>query len=337
MAVFDESFAERLAKSHYDLDCKAHPLVSYMDFNFRLTTDEQQRSVLKLSKQAGDRHILELQHKAMRHCHQRQFCLTPLPLVSNKGEEIIELEVDGEPYFCRMLTWIEGDMMSEYVSDQHYLEVPLGSFLGRMDRALEDFSHSPFEYPFDWDLKQALRCEPLMSYITDIKVKQMVQRAFSDYRANVLPVQPELRHAYIHNDANEHNLVQGFNQAQEMYISGILDFGDLIHSTLVNNIAIAATYLLMYKEQPLHRLINLVKAYHGEMPLTETEVGLIYYLVAIRLAVSICKSSYSSHLDPENDYILISQEPAIALLEKWNSLDMTLINQKLREALNENS
>ena len=50
--------------------------------------------------------------------------------------------------------------------------------------------------------------------------------------------------------------------------------------------------------------------------LIDEEREILYYLMAMRLVTSIIMSSHSAKLFPDNDYIIISQKPARALLKK---------------------
>lgn len=55
----------------------------------------------------------------------------------------------------------------------------------------------------------------------------------------------------------------------------------------------------MKTDNPLQKIIPIIKGYHSENPLLEKEINLIYYLIAGRLCTSILNSSYGITLDPE--------------------------------------
>ena len=60
----------------------------------------------------------------------------------------------------------------------------------------------------------------------------------------------------------------------------------------------------------------MIEGYDREFKITDDEREIIYYLVAMRLVTSIIMTSHSAKLFPENEYILISQKSARALLKK---------------------
>jgi ethanolamine-phosphate phospho-lyase len=66
------------------------------------------------------------------------------------------------------------------------------------------------------------------------------------FRELVLPILPNLRTSIIHNDANEWNLL-----VQRGAISGIIDFGDITWAPLINELAIAISYGIMGKDDPV--------------------------------------------------------------------------------------
>src|SRR4029079_17396231 len=50
------------------------------------------------------------------------------------------------------------------------------------------------------------------------------------------------------------------------------------------------------------------------------------------LAVSVCMAAWQHANDPENDYLLISQERVVALLERLRGEDPELAHLRLRDA-----
>jgi 4-aminobutyrate aminotransferase-like enzyme len=124
-----------------------------------------------------------------------------------------------------------------------------------------------------------------------------------------LPVLASLRHAYAHNDANDYNLL-----VKDNAVSGLIDFGDMVYTALINNVAVACTYAMLNNKKPLDTAALVVKNYHAIYPLTVQELDLLYYLIAARLCISVTQSAYNASLDSSNEHHFITEQPAWDLL-----------------------
>jgi len=145
-----------------------------------------------------------------------------------------------------------------------------------------------------------------------LKTGVLFSTFFLQYEENVIPALPFLRRQVIHNDANEWNVLTKNNR-----ISGIIDFGDFTYSFLINELAIAITYGCYDKEDPLVWAAFILKSYHEKLPLTEKELGVLYYLISARLIISVRQSAHSKKTNPENTYATVSENAAWQMLYKW--------------------
>ena len=60
---------------------------------------------------------------------------------------------------------------------------------------------------------------------------------------------PELRTSVIHNDANDNNILVQESGSQ---VKSIIDFGDMVHTYTICELAIAIAYMILDKEDLLH-------------------------------------------------------------------------------------
>lgn len=156
-----------------------------------------------------------------------------------------------------------------------------------------------------------------IKHIKDPSKRKLVDYFFDQFEHYVLPKQDDLRHAIIHGDLNENNVLVKNND-----IVGFIDFGDICYSPLINEIAIAITYIMLLNEKdPIVKACEVLKGYHAVTPILEEEVALIYYLIAARLCVSVCNSSEAVAKGGDTEYILINQKPAWNLLEQFISIN----------------
>ena len=99
-------------------------------------------------------------------------------------------------------------------------------------------------------------------------------------------------------------------------VTGVIDFGDMVYTQTVNEVAIACAYAMLDKADPLAAAKSIVGGYHQVYPLTEPELAVLFDLIRMRLCMSVCHCAHQSHQEPENEYLRISERPAWALFHK---------------------
>jgi 4-aminobutyrate aminotransferase-like enzyme len=172
-----------------------------------------------------------------------------------------------------------------------------------------------------WDLRQA---EWIISHtrrITDVRRRGIVERIILQHRARVVPVLPKLPMSVIHNDANDENLLLAPDPESGWKVAGLLDFGDMLRTNTVNELAIACAYAIFRTEDPLDVIARIAKGYHHARPLTESEIRVLFPLICTRLCVSVTNSAIAAEDDPDNEHRQISDQPAWEMLERLESVD----------------
>ncbi len=240
---------------------------------------------------------------------------------------------EGNPYFetsdhlYRLLTYIEGEFLGE-VHHTPALLISLGIFLGRMDKKLLEKDLEIFKAKeLRWDLKHLRKNYQYRTFIPDARDRNLVDYFFLQFEEHISPVAYDLRQSLIHNDANDWNILTDGKK-----VSGIIDFGDMCHSWLVSEVAIAMTYVMMNNQEPLKYGIEVLKGYHKELPLTALECDCLFYLIAARLCISVCNSAYAKDQKPDSSYITISEKGAWDLLYKLISINPIRAKNEFRTA-----
>ncbi len=203
----------------------------------------------------------------------------------------------------------------------------LGCFIGKTSKAFESFEHPASKRDFHWDLKNSV---PVISeyynYHNSIEQKAIIDYFLKCYNKIISPAMPDLRQSFLHNDANDYNvIIDGDN------ISGIIDFGDSVYSHTVNEPAVAAAYLLLGKENPLSTLSIFLRGYNEIFELTEKEMDIIIYLVAMRLCQSVTIAAYQKSLEPDNKYLSVTENQAWKLLDKLMEMGTGISAKDLKE------
>ncbi|MDH4033694.1 MAG: aminotransferase class III-fold pyridoxal phosphate-dependent enzyme, partial [candidate division Zixibacteria bacterium] len=194
--------------------------------------------------------------------------------------------------------------------------------LGRMDSVLTGFSHPAARREFYWDLAGAVETiKSLQSNLQSPRKKELIDYYLSLYSEVVRPHLSHLRKSVIHNDANDNNILTGLVEDKATGLSfrrttGLIDFGDAVFSHTINNLAVAVAYAMLDVDDPLHDAGFLVAGYHQRMPLDDSEFAVLFVLACVRLCLSVSICAYQQKLEPENEYLKVSEQPGWALLER---------------------
>ena len=236
----------------------------------------------------------------------------PKPIAFSDDNFIKVALIDGKETICRLLTFLDGDFLAETEHSEKLMQ-SLGSFLGHLDVQLLKLNNPVFKArQWEWDLQYLEHNRKYIDCIENYNDRNLVLYFFQQYQNHVQPIATTLRRSIIHNDANEWNILVSNNS-----ISGFIDFGDLAHSFLINELAIALTYATYDKEDPLKWMLPILSAYHDVVPLEAKEVDTLYYLIAGRLCTSVCNSANAKKKDPNNTYATGSEKNAWSMLHKW--------------------
>jgi 4-aminobutyrate aminotransferase-like enzyme/Ser/Thr protein kinase RdoA (MazF antagonist) len=301
---------ENWVANYYGIEVKASVLNGYDELNFLLTEKSGKKNILKVSNSSHDYFFLEAQVKILQHLSKSDLAAEfQVYTLNKKGETLTEIIVEETTYYIRILSFLEGSFWVEAPEKNKTLFENLGSFLGKMDKNLKGFKHPGMHRHYTWDISTARDANYKMNYIQDAAKKRIADYFMLQFETEVLPTLSSYRQAYTHNDANDYNiLVEGDS------IVGLIDFGDMVHTALINNVAVACTYAMLHQSDPLAAAVLLVKGYHSAYAIDEKELSILYYLIAARLCISVTQSAYNGSLDTKNEHHFITEKPAWDLL-----------------------
>lgn len=302
---YDAAGAAQLARELYGIDATASTLPSERDQNFLLVSAAGERFILKIANATESRDILDAQNAAMEHLGPLGLC--PRVLHAREDQRIVR---SSSGHCVRLLSWLPGTPLGSVSSRPDALMEDLGRTLGRMSRALADFDHPAIHRDFYWDLARGFETVgDFAPFIEDPALRGFVLRTAGYVQARDGARLARLRRTAVHGDANDYNVLVVADASGELRVSGLIDFGDMVHSYTVAEPAIAIAYALLDREDPLETASALLRAFHREQPLDDDEVAVLFGLVVLRLCVSVCVAAQQQAQRPGDEYLSISQAP----------------------------
>ncbi len=315
----NESLLHDILQQKYHLEGQLTPLPGELDLNYRFDASNGHAYTLKIAHQLEKKANLQMQNAVMHHLENQKLELDLPSLLTNyDGQDITVLKADQQTdRLMRLLTWVPGRVYANTSPHSSALLKSLGFSCGKMCAALLDFDHPNTHRWYKWDLAQADWIEEHLSLFRGEKA-ELIRYFFNRFKESKTVYQ-NLRKSVIYNDANDHNIIVT-EDTRLPKVKGFIDFGDLVFTQTVNDLAIAIAYCAMHKEQPLEAACHIIRGFHQHFPLQEIEIELLYTLVATRLIISLTVSAINKKEHPDNKYLTISEKPAWKLLRQWKSI-----------------
>jgi 4-aminobutyrate aminotransferase-like enzyme/Ser/Thr protein kinase RdoA (MazF antagonist) len=322
-----------LVKTHYGLTVTARPLAGEVDLNFYLQTPAGEEYTLKISRSGAARATLEFQVAILEHLNKQKLPWSvPRMIPSLSGKHLLEVtSEEGNSHFVRLQSWVSGRLLDDINPRSPELLHQWGATCGLLNRALSDFDHPEAHRFYKWDPSQTLFSQQYLPLFAT-KAQQEIASYFWDrFEKNTQPKLASLRTTINYNDAHELNLLVN-DEGEYPIICGVIDFGDALHTHLINELAIACAYGAMGLPDPLTAACQLTKGFHEIQPLAEEEVEVLFDMIAARLLITVASAAHNQQAEPDNSYLQISAQPAWEVLQKWRKIPPALAHYRLREA-----
>ena len=310
----------------YGVNGTLSPLDSERDQNLCLITSSGDQYVIKIANSAEDPEIIDMQIKAIEHLAMTDPTL-PVPevLYSRNGLALEQIQdEDSTVHAVRILTYLPGTYPKEHNTNLA-LNRQVGIFLGRSARALRGFFHPAANYKLLWDLKNTPNLRQYTEHITDPEQSELVGHFLDRFDQNVLPLIPKLRAQIVHNDLCPDNFLVAEDDPEQ--IVGIIDFGDLVHTLLIIDLATSIAAMLRGQSRLLEAAEEIVAGYNEIIPLEPEELQVLYDLIGARMTMLSVIALWRVTIHPENrEYItggLENNWQALAAWRKMNPAEVT--------------
>ncbi|MGF9564319.1 phosphotransferase [Neorhizobium sp. BT27B] len=291
--------AEMIAREHYGLVGRAEWLWGEKDSNYRLTLEDGTAYLLKILNPAEDPQVTAMHSQALLHVEARDPGI-PVQRIIKTREGAADFRFvadDGGERGVRMVTFVPG--MAQRTSPHSTLQrQKIGALLGRMQKALKSFVHEAASHRITWDMKHAMGMRDLMPAFTDISQRTRLEKVIDAFEREIVPVMASLPSQVIHNDFNMENILVDPDRPDE--ITGIIDFGDMVHAPVLFDVGVAAAYQIGSEPDPVEAMCDLIRGYRSECTLSDTEIDLVYTAAVMRLVMRLAIPQWRAKLFPED-------------------------------------
>jgi len=277
------------------------------DDNFLLRASGEERYVVKFAHLRADPRVISLQVRVLKHIESVAGQL-PVPRVVPAA--------DGQPWtvvadgplrgrVVHVITYLDGQLLRA-VPTSAGLRYRLGVTLAELGRALRGFDDDDpvLRRPLLWDLSQLAQLRPLIAERPKTAQTSRLDEQLSRLVAEVAPRLAAQRTQLVHNDFSPDNVL-----ADARSVRGIIDFGDVTVTALVNDVAIAAAYQLSPEPDLLGPALDLISGYHATTPLTTAELDLLPDLIGARILARIVISEWRAARFGENRAYILRNTP----------------------------
>ena len=321
-----------IAKDEYGIGGTISALPSERDQNFLISGAHGRiaagggKFVLKIANLQDPPQLLDFQNQAMLRVRTMVAdCRVPRVECTLKGLEVTRIHNarTGSDYCVRLLDWIDGDVLANRTAPGPALFESIGTNMARVDAALCGYSHPAMHRVLQWDVRRAGMARENVGMLSHPR-RTHVERLFSLWEQIEWA---HLRHSVIHGDGNDYNII-----VRDGRMAGLLDFGDMLHTATVCDLAITLAYVMLGEQDPLQVAGQVIGAYQRSYPLTLAEQQALYPLILARLAMSVCYSAHNRARSPDDAYQVVSENSAWDLLNRLAQMPEAHAPQLIRAA-----
>ena len=309
---FSTDDAELISRKQFGISGVATELPSERDQNFKLVAGAES-FVLKIANPETPIGILELENQAIRLAEAIPDFNSAMVVKSKDGPSIVELAGSDEHYHVRCLGFVPGVPFASISKPEPQLLRIVGSAIAHLDNALAALNQNvAAKRELRWDLKHGFEIvQETLPKVNDPERRQILECCLARFRS-IQDRFDSLPKSVIHNDPNDYNLI--VDQQGGEYRIGLIDFGDIVYSQTVNNLAICLAYISLERTDPIECAMEVIRGYTQIRSIEEIEFSVLFELMCMRLAQSVSIAHEQTILRPEDKYLSVTETPA------WNTL-----------------
>jgi 4-aminobutyrate aminotransferase-like enzyme/Ser/Thr protein kinase RdoA (MazF antagonist) len=293
-----------LLRDVYGIDGPLRRLAGERDLNHAVGDDY----VLKVQNATDGEDVIEMSSLAIAELVRREPELPVSRIVPTRTGALWHPVIDaaGRTCFVRLFTLMRGHHPGPDELDERGL-YGWARVVARVARSLRGFFHPAARYEIAWDIARAPAQRADIDYVP-AGGRDVVAAVLDRFESHVAPILGGLRAQVVHNDMSRANVLVDDSGS----VSGIIDFGDMTHTALVCDLAVAMADVLNGRADALGAAPAMIAGYRSVTPLEPDEAAVLADLVAARLAITAV--IMSKHVRDDDRDVLEERDGAIELL-----------------------
>lgn len=293
--------AATVVRDHYGLRAHVEPLTGERDENFLVRLADGPEYLLKIANPAEDPQVTDFQIAALLHLETVEPEL-PCPRVYRdlRGRAGIHFQDStGATRSARLLSFLAGKPL-RFAHRSTGQRQSCAVLAAKMGRALSNFRHAAAHRPLLWDIRHLPKLRQLLDQLPGLPGERTILQLIVEFESQVAPRFAGLRHQVIHNDINDRNVI--VQPDDDTRIAGFIDFGDMLHTALVVDVAIMIAEQITDSTSLEQTVNELARAYHATVPLLADEITLLKSLIAARMIMSVVIPSWHRQQHPAEQH-----------------------------------
>ena len=327
--------ARALMHEVYGVEVELQSLGSQQDQNFlvRPARGSEPLGVLKISNPVFSETEIEMQDAAAAAVARAEAGLRIPEIVAGpNGPMTGWWETTQGRLHARVISFVPGSTLtgSDYLSPR--VVERLGELAAAVSVALADHTHPASGRVLQWDLRHAERViAEIAATEPDPEVRDVAARATAAAVAALAPVADRLPRQMGHFDVTDDNVLRP--DGVETLPDAVIDFGDVIDSWAVGEIAVTVSSVLHHDGATYASTLPAIAAFDRRRPLSDDEITALWPLVVLRGVVLVVSGRQQVRLDDANDYASGALDREFEILRRAISVPIEVATARIRHAL----
>lgn len=234
---------------------------------------------------------------------------------------------------CRIISFVSGTTLtgSGYLSPA--MVQRLGELSAAVSVALATETHPAAGRTLQWDLRHAERViVAITATEPDVDVRALTAEASQQALALLRPVSDRLPRQLGHFDVTDDNVLRPDGSALNLP-DAVIDFGDVMESWAVAEIAITVSSILHHADACYRTVLPAIAAFDRRRRLSDDEITALWPLVILRGAVLVLSGRQQVRLDVDNEYAKRALDRESTILRRAIEVPLEVITNQIRHTL----